>query len=78
MCYMFYLTMCSPRQKNNLNYRFCRIYKVSLQIKPNNVEITYLCARRISGITFITYAQNQKVGKPNILQNLWEQANQRS
>ena len=25
------------------------------------------CARRISGITFIRYAQNRKIGKPNNL-----------
>jgi len=37
-----------------------------------NVDIKFSEQRRISGITFITYAQNQKIGNPNNL-TFWEQ-----
>jgi hypothetical protein len=31
------------------------------------MQTTYLCVRRVSGITFIGYAKGQKIGKPNNL-----------
>jgi hypothetical protein len=31
---------------------------------------------RVSGITFIMFAESQKIEKPNIKKNLWEQENQ--
>jgi hypothetical protein len=31
-----------------------------------------MCAQRVSGITFIRYAQNRQIGKPNNLK-VWEQ-----
>jgi hypothetical protein len=29
-----------------------------------NVDLSNLCARRVSGIAFIRYAQKRKIGKP--------------
>ena len=37
------------------------------------------CARRVSGITFIRYAQSQSKGwKAKLFKQLWEQVNQRA
>jgi len=35
-------------------------------------------ARHVSGITYIRYAQSQKIGKTNNLKVIWEQENGRA
>jgi hypothetical protein len=37
--------------------------------------VSNLMARHVSGITFIRYAQSQKIQKPNNMKVIWEQEN---
>ena len=65
-------TEITPQMLNLLRSRLVMLWNHS-HIVIKNTDVKFIATRLISGITFIEYAQGQKISKSNKLTSLWEQ-----